>query len=140
MSLQIQNNLPVLHIHQPVLIKTYQFLHTYLVFHYKVRRYSLANPFLLSCYFENDPIACIFFYSHARLVSCKLRTYMSRRASILFRIVIVRACVRARTYINLIPSNSLFYYAPSNTRFVSANQFNTSIVQTNNPLYLLTIF
>ena len=42
---------------------------------------------------------------------------------------------RVHTYINLVPSNSLFYYVSSNTRFVSANQFNTSIVQTNNPLY-----
>ena len=48
-----------------------------------LQRYSLANPFLLACYFESEPIARIFFSSLARLMSRELRTFTSRRASIL---------------------------------------------------------
>ena len=76
-------------------------MHTYLVVYYNIRRYSLANLFLLACYFESEPIDRILFFSLTRVVPHELRTYTLRRASILLRIALARACVRARTYINL---------------------------------------
>ena len=98
-------------------------------FPYYIRRYSLANPFLLSCYFESEHIARIFFSSPHDwcLTSYVLINYAEL---LLFSVscACVHACVRTCTYINLVPLNSLLYYASSNTRFVSVNQFNMSIV------------